>query len=87
MGNIEESEFRTSDATIDLLLFGVKNGKSEKADVKKEQVVDEMNRMGKIEERSFRTWDANIYLLLFGVKKRKKEQADVKKEQVVYAMK
>ena len=64
--------------------FGVKKRKKEQADVKKEQVVYEMNRMWKIEERSFRTCGATIDLLLFGVKKRKKEQANVKKEQVVY---
>jgi hypothetical protein len=35
--NIEESSFRTWDATVDLLLFGVKKRKKEQADVKKEQ--------------------------------------------------
>ena len=45
MGNIEEIEeryFRTWDATIYLLLFGVKKQKKEQANVKKEQVVYEM---------------------------------------------
>ena len=65
MGKIEERSFRTCGATIDLLLFGVKKRKKEQADVKKEQVVYEMNRMGNIEESSFRTCGATVSLLLF----------------------
>jgi hypothetical protein len=42
--NIEESSFRTWDATVDLLLFGVKKRKKEQAYAKKEQVVSEINR-------------------------------------------
>ena len=50
-GLIQKAKHIFWDANIYLLLFlGIKR-KKEQADIKKEQVVCEMNQMGKIEER------------------------------------
>ena len=61
----------------------MKKRKKEQTDVKKEQVVYEMNQMGnieEIEERSFRTCGATVDLLLFWgslqSRCKKKEQAE-----------